>query len=567
MKGTLLTALLGFTICLLAVDLFICAANAQTTDSLNVTYGGTSGSSAALVHTAIPLPNGKILVGGSSIRFLSSGNQWHTNLVRLNSDGSVDDSFGTSIAGARPSDAVGLECIALQTNGQILVGGTFTKINGEGHYSIGRLNTDGTVDTQFGASVNNYVYCLLVQPDGKILIGGSFTSVSGQSCSGLCRLNYDGSRDTNFNAGANNSIMSLALQPDGQIVVEGKFTSIGGQPRTSLARLNADGSLDSSFQLVTFGTSGTLIGGFGGALAVQPDGKILVGAMFSRVNGLSHTNIVRFNSDGTLDTDFNAQTDQYGSWGLQTLTLQTDGKILVGDDSLTLNSQPCPRLGRLNADGSLDAGFKTNLIGSGTMVFSSTVQPDGRILTAGWFSILGGLTRPGLGRLINTDNATQHLSYDGTNVLWLRGGTSPELWRTSFEASTNGTDWTYLGDGLRVSGGWQLSNVSASADATIRARGFAAGGRSAGSSWFMESVYPQAAPAIVMNDGNLGLRSNQFGFNLIGSAGSTVVIDASGTLLDWSPIATNMLPSGPLYFTDPASTNSPHSFYRARLQQ
>jgi uncharacterized delta-60 repeat protein len=566
MKGILQTAFLGLTIRLLAVDLFICAANAQTTDSLNVTSGATSGSSAALVHTAIPLTDGKILVGGKTIRFLSGGNQWHTNLVRLNSDGSVDDSFRASITGSRPSDLAGLECIALQSNGQILVGGTFTKINGEGHSSIGRLNTNGTVDTQFGAGVNGYVYCLLVQPDGKILIGGSFTSVNGQPCSGLCRLNYDGSRDTNFNAGANNSIMSLALQPDGQIVVEGEFTSIGGQSRTNLARLNADGSLDSSFQPVTFGLSGS-IGGFGGALVVQPDGKILVGAMFSRVNGLSHTNIVRFNSDGTLDADFNAQADQYGSWGLQTLTLQTDGRILVGDDSLTLNSQPCPRLGRLNADGSLDAGFKTNLVGNGAMVFSSTVQPDGRILTAGWFSILGGLTRAGLGRLINTGNATQLLNYDGTNVVWLRGGTSPEVWRTSFEASTNGMDWTYLGDGLRVSGGWQLTNVSVSADATIRARGFAASGRFAGSSWFTESVYPQAAPAIEMNDGNLGLRSNQFGFNLIGSAGSTVVIDASGTLLDWSPIATNMIPSGPLYFTDPASTNSLHRFYRARLQQ
>jgi hypothetical protein len=64
-----------------------------------------------------------------------------------------------------------------------------------------------------------------------------------------------------------------------------------------------------------------------------------------------------------------------------------------------------------------------------------------------------------------------------------------------------------------------------------------------------------------------GFRSNQFGFDLIGSAGSTVVLDASGTLLDWSPMATNMLPSGPLYFSDPSSTNSHCRFYRARLQQ
>jgi uncharacterized delta-60 repeat protein len=522
-----------------------------------------------LVYTAIPLPDGKTLAGGATIRFLSSGNQWHTNLVRLNSDASVDDGFRTSITGAQASDVPAVNCITLQTNGQILVGGSFTKINGQTHYNIGRLNTDGTLDDSFNAGGVNYrINCLLVQPDGNILIGGSFTSVNSQSCIGLCRLNYDGSRDTNFNAGANNSVMALALQPDGQILAVGRFTSIGGQSRTNLARLNANGSLDPSFQPATFSFFGNKgISGFGGALTVQPDGKILVGALFDRVNGLSHTNIARFNSDGTLDTDFNAQADLYDCWGLQTLTLQTDGEILVGDDSLTLNGHPCPYLGRLNPDGGLDAGFKTNLIGSGWMVFSSAVQPDGRILTAGWFSSLGGLTRAGLGRVINTDIATQLLNYDGTNILWLRGGTSPEVWRIALESSTNGTDWTYLGGGLRVNGGWQLSNVSVPTNATIRARGFITGGRFNGSSWFVESVYPQTAPTIAMNDGNLGFRSNQFGFDLVGSAGSTVVVDASGTLLDWSPVATNMLPSGPLYFTDPASTNSPHRFYRARLQQ
>jgi uncharacterized delta-60 repeat protein len=550
----------GITALLLLNDLVVGAAHSQTVDSLNVLIAGSGSSSAALLYTAIRLPAGKILAGGDSITFTSSGNHSHTNLVLLNSDGSVDDSFNLSIGS--------INCVAIQTNGQILVGGNFSTINGQSHYNLGRLNANGTLDTQFNAGyINNGLICTLVQPDGKILIGGAFTTVNSQSCSGLCRLNYDGSQDTGFNAGANGSVATLALQPDGKILVRGTFTSIGGKSRTNFARLNPDGSLDSSFQPVSFTTLGaTGFAGFGGALLVQPDGKILVGGFFDTVNGLSHTNIVRFNANGTLDTNFNAQADLYDCWGLQTLTLQTDGKILVGDDSHTLNGHSCPYLGRLNADGSLDAGFSTNLVG-GVMVFSSTLQSDGKILVGGWFNSLGGLSRNTFGRLINTDIAMQYFNYDGTNIFWQRGGTSPEVWRTSFESSTDGTNWIYLGEGVRVGSGWQLTNVSVSTNATLRARGFIAGGRCNGSSWFVESLCSLPTPRIVINDGCLGFRTNRFGFNLNGKTNSTVVIDASSTLLDWTPIATNILPSsGQMYFCDPCSTNFIRKFYRVRMQ-
>jgi len=567
-KRIILAFFLEFAVFLLADVLAVCTGHTQTVDSLNVSSGGTSGSSGAMILTTIPMPDGKILAAGDAVKFVGSNNQSHTNLARINSDGSVDDAFVVNVAGAQPAGLF-IDCLALQTNGQILIGGAFANINGLAHYNIGRLYADGTLDTNFNAGyINDSINSVLVQPDGQILICGSFTKVDSKSCTGLCRLNYDGSLDANFNAGSSNTVMSTALQSDGKIIAEGSFASIGGQSRTNLARLNADGSFDSSFQPVVFTAFGqTGISGFGGAVLIQPDGKILVGGLFDKVNGLSHTNIVRLNKDGTLDTAFNAQADLYDSWGLQTLALQTDGKILVGDDSLTLDGQSCPYLGRLNADGSLDASFNTNLVGSGAMVFSSTAQQDGKILTAGLFGKLGGLTRNEFGRLINTDAATQSLDYDGTNIVWLRGGTSPEVWRASFEASTNGADWIYLGDGCPIGSGWQLTNILVSTNATIRARGFVAGGRFDGSSWFVESVYPQTTPTIVTSDGNLGFQTNQFGFNVGGSAGSTVVIDTSSTLFDWTPMATNMLPSGPLYFNDPASTNFLQRFYRARLQQ
>jgi hypothetical protein len=123
-----------------------------------------------------------------------------------------------------------------------------------------------------------------------------------------------------------------------------------------------------------------------------------------------------------------------------------------------------------------------------------------------------------------------------------------------------------LGDGFRVNNGWQLTNVFVAANATMRARGFVVGGRGNGSSWFVESIYTPA-PRIVMNDGHLGFRTNRFGFNLIGGAGSTVVVDASSNMLNWIPIVTNTFPCSSLYFNDPTSTNFSQKFYRARLQR
>lgn len=559
-----------FAALLLASDLLIGVAHAQTVDSFIVNSSQWD-IYAPSINSTIPLADGKVLAGGFSVKFVSTNNQTHADLARLNADGSVDDSFGSiSLTPYFSPGLVSIECVALQTNGQMLIAGVFYTVNGQVRYNIARMNTNGTLDTLFDAGyINSGIRSILLQADGKILVGGSFSAVNNKLCKGLCRLNYDGSQDAGFNAGANGSIQALALQPDGKILAGGNFTSIGGQPRTNLARLNADGSLDSSFQPATFGSSGqpiSGISGIGGVILPQPDGKILVGGMFDRVNGFIHTNLVRFNSDGTLDTNLNAQADHYNCYGMLTLALQTDGKILVGDDSPTMDGQPCRFLGRLNPDGSLDASFSTNLVSDGPMVFSIALQSDGRILVGGWFTGLGGATRNEIGRLINTGMATQSLNCDGRNILWLRGGTSPEVWRTSFETSTNGVDWSYLGDGLRTINGWQLTNVVVAANATIRARGFINGGGCNGSSWFVESLFPPA-PTIAVKDGLLGFRTNHFGFNVSGAANSTMVIDVSSDLSNWTPIVTNTPQSGSFYFNDPNSVNSSQRFYRARSQQ
>lgn len=523
---------LGFLMALF-ISSFGFSSRSQTLDTFNPAPND-------IVYSAIQTPDGNILAGGV---FTNIAGRYYPRLARLYADGSPEPRFTNFLPAINFSQ---VNCFGYQTNGQSWIGG----LNGLSRtigYSYYNLNIGW----------KNGINCLAPQPDNKVLVAGQGL---------VCRVNGDGTVDTNFNVAITGGVNSIALQPDGKILFKGEFTSLAGVAVTNLARLNTDGTLDTNFLVprITFLNNAFTLFDPSGALLVQPDGKILLGGLFDRVNGQNHTNLVRLNADGSVDASFNAQADLYDCWGVQSLVMQADGKIIVGNDSHTLNGKPCPYLGRLNLDGTTDTNFSTNLV-YGSMVYSVALQADGNILTAGWFTQLDGTARNTFGRLVNTTPATQSLANDGTNITWLRGGSSPEVWRTTFDASTDATNWTYLGDGARITGGWQLANANIPTNNFIRARGFTTGGRFNGSSWFVESIYPQAAPQFVTNDGKLGCRTNQFGGSITGSAGSCVVVDGSTDLIHWTPVATNLLFSKPTYFSDPSFTNSAQKFYRIRL--
>ena len=170
-----------------------------------------------------------------------------------------------------------VEAIAVQADGKILVGGAFSMLGGGGtgttqRRDIARLNLDGSLDAAFNPGANGTVLALAVQADGKIVVGGSFTSLAGAVRNNLGRLNPDGSLDAAFNPGASGSIFAgevdaVAIQPDGKILVGGEFLALGGgtgtTPRSRIGRLNADGSVDATFNP---GANEAVI-----SLAVQPD--------------------------------------------------------------------------------------------------------------------------------------------------------------------------------------------------------------------------------------------------------------------------------------------------------
>lgn len=378
---------------------------------------------------AIPTPGEGILVPGSF--WIWQGDETY-HLGRLHNDGNWDTSF-------EPRTNVPLPGIlAVQTDGNYLVSEADAAANGEP--LLKRLNRNGTEDMTFGPQIDGHVWGLTLQPDDKIIIWGQFTSVGGEECTNFARLNSDGTVDQAFRRGAAGTVSSVAVAAPDDLLVAGAFTALGGQPCTNLARLTKDGELDPSFGPVAPGTYSSLL--------PQGDGKILVSGRFTNVLG-AITKLGRLNLNGTWDAGFSPPAVPFG---FECLVLQANGKLLVASRDMR------PMLRRLNPDGSFDPDFSYDVEAQ-----SLALQRDG--------SIVGIETRGSVRKLENDEPATEHLSVDGTTIVWLRGGSSPELTWAEFETSTNGVDWTSVGTASRIPGGWQLTGLNLPDGVRIRARG------------------------------------------------------------------------------------------------
>jgi uncharacterized delta-60 repeat protein len=406
------------------------------------------------VYSIAVQADGKILIGG---KFTSIGGVARNQIARLNPSGSLDAGFNPNASGSVYS-------IALQADGKILVGGEFTTSH------IARLNPSGSLDAGFNPNVSGVLFSIAsiaVQADGKILIGGNFATIGGVGRINIARLNPDGSLDTTFNPNANGYVISIAVQADGKILIGGKFTTIGGVARNHIARLNPDGSLDTGFNPnVSGGKYYTDVY----SVAVQADGKILIGGNFTTIGGVGRNYIARLDPSGSLDATFNPDANNL----VRSIAVQADGKILVGGDFNAIGGMLRNRIARLKPDGTGDTTFNSD---ANYHIFSIALQADGKILIGGDFNAIGGVGRNYIARLTNTDAALQELkvSPTGSTVTWLRGRTSPEVWRVTFEHSSDGINWSSLGNGTRIAGGWQLTGLSLPYNQNhwVRVRGYA----------------------------------------------------------------------------------------------
>jgi uncharacterized delta-60 repeat protein len=253
------------------------------------------------VYDVEPQSDNKILVGGffDSYSGVSFG-----KIVRLNVNGSIDNTFntGTGFEGV-------VYVIRVQPNGKILVGGGYLEFNGNPHLYLIRLNSDGSVDNTFdlGTGFNGVVNDIILQNDGKKIILGEFTSVDGNSHNRIVRLNDDGSIDNTFNSGTGfNGATYSGLIDDGKILVVGAFFEYSGQTNRQIVKLNSNGSIDNTFN------SGNGFSRFSGesfsTTIIKYTNKYFVIGDFDTYNGGTANGLIQLNQDGSINVSFN-----YGS--------------------------------------------------------------------------------------------------------------------------------------------------------------------------------------------------------------------------------------------------------------
>lgn len=361
--------------------------------SRDASFGAAIGSGAnSGIYASAVQSDGKVLLGGS---FSAINGTARPYLARLGTDGVLDATFS-----AAPDSIV--EAIATQPDGKILIGGYFSKIGNVAQTRIARLNADGSLDATFAppSGANSIVRSLAVQPDGRIVLAGSFTTVNGVSRNGIARLDSDGTLDTSFDPGSGLSFSNgyiIVLQPDGRVIVGGFFQSANGVARGNIARFNVDGSLDGAF--ATGGGANSWVE----SLRLQPDGRILIVGAFVRYDGITRNGVARLLSDGSIDTAFDPGTGVEHGWP-RAIAVQIDGKVIIGGWFTMVGGFGSFRVARLNADGSRDTTFQPGL-GFNSDVRTLTMQTDGKCIAGGWFSTINEVASNFVARL-QADNGS-----------------------------------------------------------------------------------------------------------------------------------------------------------------
>jgi uncharacterized delta-60 repeat protein len=352
-----------------------------------------TGAQGGFVESMAIQPDGKILICGN---FTSFNGFPKSYVARLNSNGSVDTNFTANVS-------YWTRYMSVQADGKIVIGGYFNYVEGQSRNLLARLNADGSLDPSFdvgtgceggmGVAVdgktNAFVFAIAIQPDQKILVGGNFTNYNGVFRRGVVRLNTNGVLDETFNGtGVNNWLRSMRVQDNGQIILTGWFTEYNNRPYNRMVRVNADGSADTNFNAY-FGDLTSIYTSAG-----LPDGKMVVGGHTVNSNSVFQQEVVRLNTDGSYDTNFN-NGGSGANDKIESVAVQSDGKIVIGGYVSLYNGAAVQNLARLNSDGTLDNTFSASV---DNWIWTVLLQADGKLLICGGFSNVNGVSRNGIAR-------------------------------------------------------------------------------------------------------------------------------------------------------------------------
>lgn len=325
-------------------------------DSYKVPGGGVSGAPEAI----LVLPDGKSLLAthpaaGGPPNFINDAH----GILRVGADGRQDLSFRPTIPGELESGGspVGeLNAVVRLPDGKLLVGGAVGRQTAAGttYFSLLRLGPDGALDPTFqrddNTALTRYVYAILVQPDGKILLAGHGSGQKGGPI--VSRVNADGSPDASFTPPADPLTSAngrcVALQADGKVIVGGQFRTtnpLANDPlnRFCLVRLNPDGSTDGSFAPPVFDFFSAVIY----KVIVLPDGKILIAGDLSGNSNDRVYGVRVLNPDGSVDASspYNVDTNNFVS----DVILQDNGGMLISGGFTEVAGVPRNLIARLGA--------------------------------------------------------------------------------------------------------------------------------------------------------------------------------------------------------------------------
>jgi len=360
-----------------------------TVDSAFNTGTGFNGK----IYTSCIQSDGKIILGGNFTGFNSES---IGRLIRLNSDGSHDIDFNTTVASGNGI----IYQIAQQTDGKIIIAGSFTTYNGTTVNRIARILSNGSLDPSFstGSGTSANITNIEIQPDGKIILAGNFIAFNGISANRIVRLNPDGTPDTSFNQGSgfNDDCSALILQADGKILVGGKFTEYDGFNANRIIRLNTDGSIDSGF------LSGSgLSNGMVYTIKTDISGNIMLGGSFSDLyNGTEVNRLVLLNPNGTLKSDFDIGSGP-ASASVLTLSNDSDGSWYIGGSFSVYDSKNQGRLAKIDSEGLHDIGYLTAGVGFDNSVLKILPLPDTKTMVVGNFTKFNGMLSSRVARIFS----------------------------------------------------------------------------------------------------------------------------------------------------------------------
>ena len=345
-------------------------------------------------------------------------NECHVTILFDDTDppaGSVDEFYNTDYGSqmkpqvatvpsnqAHPGTDGNVWDLAVLPDDSTILVGEFTTYNGTSRNCIAKALAGGAIDSTFlpqgTTGANDGVIStlgLLGDGSGRMMIGGSFNHYNGNLRKFIGRLNANGQPDPTFQPpqDPDGSIWALAVLTNNQVLIAGDFENIGTTRRAHIARLNSNGSLDTRFDPGLNEPDDTIW-----SLAVQPDGKILIGGQFLTLGGATLGGLARLNSDGTADTNFNANLNLGVNGTVYSVAVQNGSSIVIGGEFTQVGVEQRTRIARLNADGTVDDSFQSG-IGADDTIYNISAQPDGSMYVGGIFGSYNGTHRLGFTRL------------------------------------------------------------------------------------------------------------------------------------------------------------------------